>query len=749
MSTSKSITLVRPKSRIERYRSRFLAFNVLNSISFMLLSGSIPTLFALNMGASGTYIGLLGALNFITYFFMPLGRKAIEGRRIVGVFGWSWMFRYWGMIPALAAPFLARSGYPGWGLALLLAGSLLFNIWRGIGLIGNNPVLGMMAGERDRGAFLSGVQITNSMTAIATSAATMAVLGIWTGNLLFGALLAAGVLTGMMASTILLGLPEPEAYRPPAGTSFVQTVGKAWADPRLRRFVYVFAPLSFSAGTARTFIVTHARVLYEQSNGLVMLYYVAFNLGSVVVGYLSRKLMDRVGAKPLYVVFTTVAALAMIPAALSPRFESRVMTMAFLATLNFIVGLGISGEENAGQTYFFSIVKPEQMVDLAIIYYVLYGLGGALGSVAGGVFLDTLSVAGVPLADSYRLLYLFALVITVIVVIRATRLTAPGSASVRQSLGVLFSMRDLKAIGLLERLEKSGSPADETKIIRELGTYGAAVAERELLPYLNSPRFDVRAEALRALENLDRLSGKALAAVADEITRNPYTTAYVAARILGKRHYAEALPLLRCALSADDYMLRGAAVTALAEMDDAQSLPAIEALVETTDNPRLMISAASAIEKFGRPSSVPALVSVLKRQNPPTYSFDEIVLALSGILGGLRGFYALYSTYATDPAEAIGVLLETLDDASPPAGWEADRLAAFKSALAGFVRNGSGGAVVARAIGGEWDLDAGATAVLAEAALDDELARHGGFRFLLAACAVEAMDMKQTTTQGS
>lgn len=749
MNTAKSITLVRPKSRIERYRSRFLAFNVLNSISFMLLSGNIPTLFALNMGATGTYIGILGALNFITYFFMPLGRSAIQGRRIVGVFGWSWMFRYWGMIPVLAAPFLAGAGYPAWGLVLLLAGSLVFNIWRGVGLIGNNPVLGMMAGERDRGAFLSGVQIANSMTAIATSAATMVVLGIWTGNLMFGALLGAGVLTGMIASTILLGLPEPEAYRPPAGSSFMQTVSEAWADPRLRRFVFVFAPLSFSAGTARTFIVTHARVLYEQSDGLVMLYYVAFNLGSVAVGYLSRKLMDRLGAKPLYVVFTTVAALAMIPAAMSPRFDSALMTTVFLAALNFIVGLGIAGEENAGQTYFFSIVKPAQMVDLAVIYYVVYGMGGALGSALGGIFLDTLSIAGVPLVDAYRLLYVAALVVTVAVVIGATRLSAPGSASVRQSLGVLFSMRDLKAIGLLERLEKSGSPADETRIIRELGTYGAAVAERELLPYLNSPRFDVRVEALRALENLDRLSGKALGAITDEIARNPYTTAYVAARILGKHHCVEALPVLRGALSADDYMLCGAAVTALAELNDIQSLPEIESLVENTDNPRLMISAASAIEKFGRPSSVPSLVSVLKRKNPPAYSFDEIVLAIAGILGGLRGFYALYSSYAADPAQAMSELLETLDDAAPPVDWNPDELAAFKASLSDFVRSGSGGAVVARAIGGSWDLDAGATAVLAEASLDDDLAQHGGFRFFLAACAIEAIDTRQSTAQGS
>ncbi|HQO66159.1 MAG TPA: hypothetical protein PLI66_05445, partial [Spirochaetales bacterium] len=102
----------RRRTRIERYRSRFLAFNVLNSFSFMLLSGSIPTLFALDLGASGTYIGLLGSLNFITYFFMPLGRRAIRGRPIIRVFGWSWMLRYWVMAPAIAAPFVAMAGYP-------------------------------------------------------------------------------------------------------------------------------------------------------------------------------------------------------------------------------------------------------------------------------------------------------------------------------------------------------------------------------------------------------------------------------------------------------------------------------------------------------------------------------------------------------------------------------------------------------------------------------------------------------------
>jgi len=410
--------------------------------------------------------------------------------------------------------------------------------------------------------------------------------------------------------------------------------------------------------------------------------------------------------------------------------------------------VGIAGEENAGQTYFFSIVKPEQMVDLAVIYYLIYGIGGALGSAAGGVFLDALSAFGTEPATSYRLLYVFTFAITAAAAAGAFKLTAPGSASVLESLGVLFSMRDLKAIGLLERLQKSGSPADEIRFIRRLGGYGASVAERELLPYLSSPRFEVRMEALRALENLERLSPKALQAITQEIERNPYTTAYVAARILGKRGWKEGLPALRAALAADDYMLRGAAVTALTALRDEASLPAIEALVEATDNPRLMINAASAIEQFGRAASVPVLVSVLKRKEPPSYAFDEIVLALAGILGGLRGFYSLYSTYAQDSREALQALFDTLDEATPPPGLDQGRLTAFKNALTAFVVDGTNGAVVARTIGDSGFIDIGVAMVLAEAALDDDLAAHGGFRFFLAACAVEAADTRRILPEG-
>ena len=697
----------------------------------MLLSGSIPILFAMNLGASGTYIGILGSLNFITFFFMPIGRRIIRGRSMIKVFGWAWMLRYWGMIPAIGAPVAAALGAPTWSLGLLLGSSLLFNIFRGVGLISNNPLMAYLGGNRDRGAFFSTVHIVNSLTVIITSIGTAYILHLSAGNLTFGILFTFAILVGTVASTILLRMPEPEPYRPADGTSLGKSLREAWADRRFRQFLYVLAPLSFTAGTARTFLLTHARALYDQSSGMVMLYSVFFNIGVVAMGYLSRKIIDRLGPKPLYIVFTLISVAAMTPIAASPGFTSTRLVILFLAGVNFMAGFAIAGQENAAQAYFFSIVKPEHMVDLAIIYFLVFGLGGALGSASGGLLLDAFASAGLGTGISYRFLYLTLFGLTLISAMGTRRLSAPDSASVRESLGVMLSIRDLKAIGLLERLVHSGTAADDVRIIRQLGSYGSAVSERELLPYIYSPRFEVRVEALLAIENLNRLSPKTLRLITTEMDRTHYSTAYLCARILGKFHCREALSSLRAAMQTDDYMLQGAAMTALARLEDESAVPAIEALAESTLNPRALMSASSALEAFGKVSSVPVLVGILKRTNPPPFVYDEIVLAIAGILGGLGGFYRLYSHWTQFPQEAIG----DLHDIMPRDSQNDAAAMSFRQSLSNFVLEGKDGSLIARAITERTSFEPGIAIVLSEAALDCELVHHGGFRFFLAACA--------------
>lgn len=149
---------------LRRLRIIQYVFSALNQLSFSLLSGSIITLYALRLGASGTVIGALNAFGFLTFFFMPLGRALISKWRIIDAFAWGWILRYVLMVPVLFTPLLVARSRPDVALGLVVAAVAGFNVFRGIGLIGNNPVLAMLGGDRDRGARVS--QCRGGMAAV-------------------------------------------------------------------------------------------------------------------------------------------------------------------------------------------------------------------------------------------------------------------------------------------------------------------------------------------------------------------------------------------------------------------------------------------------------------------------------------------------------------------------------------------------------------------------------------------------------
>lgn len=722
--------------RLRRLRESWYLFTVLNSFSFSLLSGSLITLLALSLGASGTAVGALNAFGFMTFFFMPLGRVLISRIRIVDAFGWGWILRYLFMLPVLAAPFLAGRGREDAALFLVLAATAAFNVFRGIGLIGNNPVLALLGGERDRGAFLSNIQIINSLVSIATYLAVALVLGRSASPGRYTLFLGAGIAAGLVGSLLLFRIPEPEEYRPPRASSWSAVIREAVRSKAIRDYFFVFSLVAFVAGTARTFLVVYPRSVYGAGDDDVMLYTLAASLGAVAMGMLTRKLVDRLGAKPLYGIFTAVSALSLLPVLVSPGLASPAPVFVFLSVLNFTAGFGLAGQENAAQTYYFALIPPERTLDLAVIYYLIYGLAGALGSTAGGLVLDGLSALGLAPAAAYRILFAGLFLLLIAALARTSSLVRLGASSVRESLGILFNLRDLRAIGLLDRLDRTNRPDDEIEIIREIGQSGRPVAQKELLPYLRSPRFDVRMEALTALSNLRDLKPSTLEAVAREMEGHPFTTAYLSARVLGKAGNPAFVPVLRKSLASEDYMLRGAAMVALGRLGDSKSIPDIEGIVVSTDNPRLVIQGAYALELLGSAGSVPALVEVLRKERTPDFVRDEVVLSLAAVLGVFERFYPMYRTWTADPDRGQALLRDTLEEATeagPGSARERDR------AVEGMLSDPPRGAEAARVLLSAEGLDARAAAVLAEAAVDTALSSHRGFRFLLAVLAALAV----------
>jgi MFS family permease len=143
-------------------RKAYNYFNIFNATSWNLLVGIIITLFALRLGASPTYIGLLSSSFYIALFLLPLGKILARRFSIIGVFSFTWTMRSICMLLAVSASFFEHAGHRNIALLLIMLGVFLFHLFRGVGMIGNNPVLSILASGPDRGSYMTQIQIINS-----------------------------------------------------------------------------------------------------------------------------------------------------------------------------------------------------------------------------------------------------------------------------------------------------------------------------------------------------------------------------------------------------------------------------------------------------------------------------------------------------------------------------------------------------------------------------------------------------------
>ena len=732
--------------KLAKARKTFNIYNFLNSFSFVFVSGSIITLFALKLGAQNSIIGLLNALAYVTFFMLPLGKRLVKRSSIIKVFGWGWVVRYIALVPILFAPLFASKGHMGLAILMLILGTAGFHIARGIALIGNNPVLGLLStggGDKprsDQGRYLVTISVVNSVAAILANIVLAFLLGqeasLWTYTIAIGL----GIITGLISCAILFKTPEPEAFSSKEEQSLWDVTKEALVQPEFRAFIFTFMLLSFLSGMGRAFLPVYAKEVFAQGDDAIMVYSIVASLGSITMGLITRLVVDRLGSKPLFIIYSAIGFVSFLPIALIPDSATLMgapsVIALFLSIVHFLSSFGFAGEENAAQVYYFGLVPKEKMLDLAVIYNLAYGIGGSLGSFLGGGILEIFSNIGLSNAGAFRLYYAAISIGLVVVIYSMRNLPHMGAKSVTQSISILLSPKELRAFDLLTRLDQSASAHEEVRIIQKLSKSESNLTQKELVEYLYSPRFEVRSEALLALESIPELDHETIAALIREVKANVYTTAYVAARILGKQRSSIAIPALIESLDGPDYMLQSMAMVALARLEAFEAIEKIERLIQSTNNPRVRISGAYALELFGRINSIPTLISCLKAEDRPANVSDELVLSISGILGIDKEFYLLYSEFIDDNSSGIAQLIAYAEDLN----LGDYRLNAWISAVDALFAPDSDTAPLARLLLASPRIT-DSILMLSDGLLDAELT-YPGFNFLCAYIALHIEDLK-------
>ena len=651
--------------RLRKAREVYNVFNVFNAISWNLLVGVIITLFALRLGASSTYIGLMASSFYIALFLLPLGKVLARRFSIIGIFSFTWTTRSICMIFAVAAPFVDYAGHRNAALLLILLGVFLFHIFRGIGMIGNNPVLSQLAAGPDRGSYMTQIQIINSSIGMFGSFLIAMVLGMEPPIFVFSILLIVGIISGVVSGTVIKKVPEPPSENDGKGMKLIEIFRDAFAQDALRHFMLILFLVVLVSGVTRTFMVVYAREVFGHNDGLVSLYSVFGGLGFLMAGLSVKFLVDRLGAKPLFLVCVGIGLVGLIPVIFFPAAAILNMTSAilFMVFLFFTMNFGFLGSEGIAQTYFLALIPAEKTLDLGILYFFVFGAAGAGGSFLAGIFLDFFRVLGISPYLSFKILFGIMIALAIIALAMHKKMKPLDSLPLKGALEVLFSVRDLRAISLMDKLNKAEDSQEERLLLGALHDTPSHLAVGVLLERARSPRLATRQEAIRALEKLRNLNDKAEKALIDDITHNQFTTAYISARILGKHGCDKAVPLLREAVASTDYMLAGEAMIALAKMKDEEFRPQIEGVIMSTLNPRLKIMGAEALGFYRCADSLLVLLEILRKAESHLYLRDEAVLAMSAILGTQRQFYSVLVRYVADNSLVVTLAMDEAEAA--------------------------------------------------------------------------------------
>ncbi|MDR1430053.1 MAG: MFS transporter [Spirochaetaceae bacterium] len=734
--------------RLNKARELYNLFNILNSFSYALLAGNIITIYAMRLNASSTVIGMLSALVYWAYFFTPLGKGLVKRFPIVKVFAFAWLVRVICMIPLIFAPFAAAAGRNGTALLLMTVSVFGFHFWRGVGTIGNNPLLNALASGPDRGGYITLIQVINNGVSMSSSFALALVLGRNPPLILYSVIMTIGIVTGIFGAYLLSKLPEPEAADEKETVGFFGAAKEALAQSSFKRFLLIFLAVNFASALARAFVVVYSREVFFQGDGMVSLYTVFGGLGAFTMGLITKFLVDRIGAKPLYVTCTIAGLVSLLPALfLFPAMmESPAQVMLFLTSVHFLISFAFLGAEGLAQTYFFGLIPAKQMLNMGILYYLVFGISGGGGAFLGGLFLDLLSRLGFTVFLSYKILFGLLVLMLCWVLYMQRKMVSLGALSLRGALEVMFSFRDLRAITILDKLEKTCDAQEEEELLEALHSAPSHLAKKGLLDRTKSPRLAVRTESLRALGSLQTLSEKEGRILEDDIANNPYTTAYISARILGGHGFFSAIPLLRAKLKSGDYMLAGECMIALAHLNDADSIPEIEKIIHKSKNPRLKIMGVTALGIFAATESLPALLELLRAEDPPPYLRDEVVLALAGILDIENQFYPVLVRYlehpelgpalAQDEAEAAcefyAAARQKQGAKKQREGMSLQAARSLQAAAGAFMKDAKGAHLSRWILQLKLDGDpAFIQMVLSEAALDNDLVPHERLRLLI------------------
>jgi hypothetical protein len=224
---------------------------------------------------------------------------------------------------------------------------------------------------------------------------------------------------------------------------------------------------------------------------------------------ISKQFSDRLGSRPL-VFFSTLFSLFFLMVWV---LATNTVSPIWFFVLGFISNFFVSLISLLPYRLIAQVMPDDETVAFNsmvnfVIAIIAFGVGILSGFLAdkADIARALFTLDGKAAGNGYTLVFLFAMLLTAIETLVASRLQELGAYSSQAAAQVIFSMHGLRAVSMIEKLERTNDPAKRRFLMLSLGENLNNLATSELRSILASPFSPDKLEAVRALADRPRKS---------------------------------------------------------------------------------------------------------------------------------------------------------------------------------------------------------------------------------------------------
>ena len=496
-------------------------FNIFNAISFVCVADSVLYLFALEIGCPRYIIPIIASFMYLGFLAMPLG-KILTARIGAGYsIAFFWTCRSLSALLSLASPFvIAEFGLQA-GIITLLLGALGFFISRSAGVVAINPVLGEITLPGHGGKFTALIFRNFNLVALIGLALISLVMRKYASQRTFQIIIACGVCAGFISAYVSSRIKETTTPKESAQEPIWDSLKTAFKNNIGRKLIFANIAVMSGIVLVLPISITAVKTGYLVSDSTALTCALIQFSGGILIASFSAIVSTHSGPRPVMLVSFSLLIISALLWIVAPD-EFSIYHAGLIFMLNGAAGMGTP---MALTHYFLNVVSAKDRIGYSLLISMMSGtIAGVFSLVVGSgllKFIPTLDYDGLTVFQIYFGIIIFLLLGFFIVLMTLDKLK---DWEVRKLLGLAFAPRDIRALLLLNKMDKTGSQEQELKAIDRLKETKSAMSADKILGYLETPKYHVRIKALLALYETP-FNKKVIDRVMNELKYGTYTTA--------------------------------------------------------------------------------------------------------------------------------------------------------------------------------------------------------------------------------